>query len=80
MINSPCAFLRSMHLVVAGPTTARLARPDKKMPAMGTRTPQRFSGFSRPETPPMEPAYEVARVVPGYVRAMTTGRAVCMEK
>jgi hypothetical protein len=65
----PCNLLSSMHLVVAGPTTAKFATAVRNIVTRGTKTPQRLDLSSTPATPDG-----------GYVNAMATGRAACIEK
>lgn len=67
-----------MTLVVAGPRISRLVRFMAKIVVIGARTLRRFSFAKKPLGPDGdEPRGDW---IPGYVSAMTTGRAVCREK
>jgi hypothetical protein len=75
-LDLPCVFRSLIVLVVAGPTKAMLARPVRKMVASGARTVHRLGASSTPAIPAGLPPDRL----PGYVRARTTGMAVCIEK
>lgn len=65
-----------MHFTVAGPITARLNKPERNMRVIGTRTVHRLSDANTPGMLERLPIDDLA----GYVKAMITGRIVCIEK
>lgn len=74
----PWCFLSLMIFVVAGPTTAKLAKLLANMVTKGKRTFMRFLSWKTPARPESwDPSGERS---PGYVRASIMGSAVCMLK
>ncbi len=74
----PWCFLCFMIFVVAGPNTSRFVKFIAVMATMGRRTLYRLLSARKPFKPDGEAARSV--VLPGYVSAKMTGRALWMEK
>ena len=64
-------------MFVSGSRYAKLTSPVTKMVPSGTSTPQRFDGWN---TPAKLEATPRGFLLPGYVRARSTGAAVWMPK
>jgi hypothetical protein len=67
-----------MTFVVAGPSISRFVKLITVMVAMGRKTLYRLLSARKPLRP--EPEDLKVDLLPGYVRAKTTGRMLCREK
>ena len=69
-----------MSLVVAGPTKNKFARLVAKIVMIGTNVLPLFFSARKPVSPEGVDDEPRVKGEPGYVKARTTGRAVCIEK
>ena len=78
IVTIPWCFRSLMILVVAGPITSKFDKLMANIVAIGARALKRFSFAMRAPNP--DDVGRSEECVPGNVRAITTGRADCIEK